>query len=137
MQILLIILLILITSCTNPTSIDTDTQRAAVEETETYSLYVRIPEAITPLERVEKYEDPLNKFLIGNHLGEVTGGGTMLTADKSIEFVGIDVDVYNPEIAIPAIVTKLEELEVPHGTVIEQYEPVEREIDVWSFSVEQ
>ena len=51
--------------------------------------------------------------------------------------MGVDVDVYDPETAIPAIVAKLKELGVPRGTIIEQYEPVEREIDIWSYSTEQ
>jgi len=79
-----------------------------------------------PLERARKYEDPLNEFLVSKGLGEVSGGGTMLTKEKKIEYIGIDVDVYDPDKATPLIVKKLRELGVPTGTVIEQSEPIKK-----------
>ena len=98
-------------------------------------MFIKIPDSIMPLERGEKYEDPLDAFLKEKGLGEVTGGGTQLlkanaAGERAIEWVGVDVDVYNPDNAIPLLIEKLKELGVPDGTVIEQYEPVERTIDV-------
>jgi hypothetical protein len=93
-------------------------------------LFVKIPESITPEERTERYEDPLNEFLVSQKLGAVTGGGSQLNEEREIESVGLDVEVYEPERVIPVIIRILRELGVPQGTVIEQYEPMERTIRV-------
>ena len=40
-------------------------------------IFVKIPESIGPIDRGEKYEDPLIEFLKERErLGEVTGGGS-------------------------------------------------------------
>ena len=96
----------------------------------TYLLYIKIPEQIMPEDRAKKYEDPINDLLSKHQLGEVSGGGTMLTKDKQIEYVGVDVDVTDPEKAIPLLVSKLKEIGAPKGTVIEQYEPEKKTIPV-------
>lgn len=98
---------------------------------ETFFLYVKIPEAIMPIARGEKYEDPLQRFLERNGLGDVTGGGSALAADGQIEYVGIDVNVYDPDKAIPLIAAALRDLGVPRGTSIQQTAPHEREVPVW------
>ena len=96
-----------------------------------FLLYVKIPAAIAPLQRAEKYGDPLNEMLLNAKLGEVSGGGTMLTKDGQIEYVGVDIEVFDPEKALPSIIAKLKELGVPKGTVIEQYEPQKVEHSVY------
>ena len=96
----------------------------------TYLLYIKIPEQIMPLERGKKYEDPINELLSQHGLGEVSGGGSMLTKDKEIEYVGVDVDVTDPQKAIPLLVAKLKEIGAPKGTVIEQDEPQKKTIPV-------
>lgn len=88
-----------------------------------------------PIDRSKKYEDPLNDFLVARSLGEVTGGGSQLSqpnasGQRFIEWVGVDVEVYDPEKALPLVIEKLRELGVPEGTEIEQYEPVKRTISV-------
>ena len=102
---------------------------------ETVLLLVKIPDPVMPVERGEKYEDPLNDFLVAQGLGEVTGGGTQFSetnaaGQRSIEWVGVDVDVYDPEKALTLVIERLRELGVPEGTEFEQYEPVERTIKV-------
>ena len=96
----------------------------------TYFLYIKIPEQIMPEERGKKYEDPINQLLSQHRLGEVSGGGTMLTKDKQIEYVGVDVDVTDPQKAIPLLVAKLKEIGAPKGTVIEQNEPEKKTIPI-------
>jgi hypothetical protein len=101
----------------------------------TFLLFVKIPDPVLPLERGKKYEDPLDAFLKAKGLGEVSGGGSQLSqpnaaGQRSIEWVGVDVEVYDPDKALPFVIEKLKELGVPNGTVIEQSEPVERTIDV-------
>lgn len=104
-----------------------EAHRAAVK---TYFLYIKIPEQIMPQERGKKYEDPINELLSQHQLGEVSGGGTMLTKDKQIEYVGVDVDVTDPQKAIPLLVAKLKEIGAPKGTVIEQNEPEKKTIPI-------
>src|SRR5690349_4000642 len=55
-------------------------------------LYVRIPAAISPLERSDRFEGPLDALLRERKLGEVSGGGSGLKPGGGIEYVGIDVD---------------------------------------------
>ncbi len=90
----------------------------------TVFVYVKIPEQIGPLDRAEKYEDPIAELLDAEGLGEVTGGGTMLTAPdesgaKQIHYCGIDVDLVDLERGLPVLRSKLQELGVPLGTVLE------------------
>jgi len=112
------------------TNIAAQQENRVAENQKTVLLFVKIPEPITPLERAQKYEEPLNKFLTAKRLGEVSGGGTMLTIERKIDFVGIDIDVYDPIKALPQIIKKLRDLGVPKGTVIEQTEPVKKVIKV-------
>ena len=87
-------------------------------------LFIKIPDPVTPQERIQKYEKPLNDYLLENDLGEIAGSGTFLTADRKIDYVGIDIDIYDQEKALPLIIQKLKDLNVPQGTVIEQLKPV-------------
>ena len=133
-QIILLLFVFLLVCCRDEGS-QTQSESNEVGERKTVLLFVRIPDPVMPLERVEKYEEPLNEFLVAKSLGEVTGGGSMLSelntaGQRSIMWVGIDVDVYDPDKAIPFLIEKLKELGVPEGTIIEQSEPVERTIAV-------
>ena len=95
-------------------------QEKAEQKRPTTLLYVRIPKAITPLERAERYETPLDTLLREQDLGEVSGGGSALKAGGGIEYVGIDVDVYDAKLALPIVIKKLRELGVPKGTIVEE-----------------
>jgi hypothetical protein len=41
------------------------------------SAYAQLNARIMPLDRGERYEDPLGEALAANGFGEITGGGTM------------------------------------------------------------
>ena len=122
--------LALICGCNQNAQQSTAAKRGPHNGTKTYFLYIKIPEQIMPMDRGTKYEDPINDLLTQHHLGEVSGGGTMLTKDKQIEYVGLDVDVTDTEKAIPLLITKLKEIGAPKGTVIEQNEPEKKTIPV-------
>lgn len=96
-----------------------------------HGLYIRIPDPVSPLERGEKYEDPLDDMLAENDLGEVTGGGTMMNADNSIKYVGVDISVHDVEKSLPLIAAKLREIGAPKGTVIEYGDDEAKEYHVW------
>lgn len=106
----------LIQGCTEP--------KAPVPESEKLFVFVRIPEAIMPLERGEKYEEPLDARLKAGGHGEVTGGGTQMGAKKAdgtreIEWIGIDVEMVNADASLAALREELMKLNAPRGTVLE------------------
>lgn len=85
----------------------------------THFVFAKILDTVLPIERGEKYEDPLDAMLHEQHLGEVTGGGTMQRKDKSIEYVGVDIELVNLKSALDATRAKLRELGAPKGSVLE------------------
>jgi hypothetical protein len=82
-------------------------------------VFVKIPESILPIARGEKYEDPLDAQLKSAKLGEVTGGGSALSKERKVEWVGVDVNLVNLESGIPFLKRKLIELGAPKGSTLE------------------
>jgi hypothetical protein len=77
---------------------------------------VTIWEPILPLDRGERYEDPLATALHEHGLGEVTGGGTRLTAEKEISLINIDLDLANLDVAVPLVKKVLVSARAPAGS---------------------
>lgn len=82
---------------------------------------VHIPESLIPLERVARYEDPLEAELVKQGLGEITGGGTQLgprKADGKQDILGVDLDVDLTDASrgLPALRAALRKLNAPPGT---------------------
>src|SRR5713226_6830643 len=91
---------------------------------ETLFVFVRIPESLEPLERAEKYEDPLEESLASSGFGVLTGGGAMLSAPdgdghREIEWCGIDIELFNFDAGLELISTELKRLGAPKGTMLE------------------
>jgi hypothetical protein len=87
-------------------------------------VFVRIPEQIGPIDRGKKYEDPLDAVLKKEGVGEVSGGGTQLSAPdangkKSIEWIGVDVDLSDFPKGMPILKRELLRLGAPRTTVLE------------------
>jgi hypothetical protein len=87
-------------------------------------VFVRIPEQIQPIDRGAKYEDPLDALLKKEAVGEVSGGGTQLSAPdangkKTIEWVGLDVDLSDFEKGLPILKRELLRLGAPTNTILE------------------
>jgi hypothetical protein len=93
---------------------------SAEEKRPTIRLYVRIPGAIQPLDRSDRFESPLDALLRERKLGEVKGGGSALKPGGGIEYVGIDIDVYDVNAALPVIAQQLRDVKAPKGTTIEE-----------------
>lgn len=89
--------------------------------------YVRIPGDIQPLDRGDRYEDPLQAALDGEDLGEVTGGGSQMGEGKSVAFCGLDVEVHDRDKGLALIRSVMRRLGAPSTTVIEEYLPKYRE----------
>jgi hypothetical protein len=79
----------------------------------------RITEHVEPLERGERYEDPLAAFLNEHGLGEVTGGGSQLNANGEIEFADVELELVNLDDAITKLVQQLEAMGAPFGSSIQ------------------
>jgi hypothetical protein len=72
-----------------------------------------------PLDRGERYEDPLGEALAENGLGEVTGGGTLQASNGEIEYSGIDIDLFDVAKGVPFICEFLAQCGAPKGSVLE------------------
>lgn len=82
-------------------------------------VYAKLPGELMPIERGEKFEDPLFDMLEQQQLGAVVGGGTMLNEDKTIAYCGIDLELVNLDSALHATRAKLRELGAPPGSTLE------------------
>ncbi len=51
----------------------------------------RLNHKLMPIERGERYEDPLNEELAKHKYGQTDGGGTLLLKTKEIEFVDVEL----------------------------------------------
>jgi hypothetical protein len=85
--------------------------------------YVRIPANVQPIERGERFEDPLHDALVEASVGEVTGGGSQLGEGTTVEYCGIDIAVVDRERGLDVIRRTMRELGAPPGTVIEEFLP--------------
>ncbi|HEY3452658.1 MAG TPA: hypothetical protein VGK67_40310 [Myxococcales bacterium] len=82
----------------------------------TFRATARIWEPIMPIERGERYEDPLNRALRRAKLGLVEGGGTMLGEDREIEFVDVEMVVRDVDGVIERVCELLDECGAPRGS---------------------
>jgi hypothetical protein len=84
-------------------------------------VYIFVPEALGPIDRGEKYEDPIIDELERLGLGEVSGGGTSLGDERAdgtrpIVACGIDVDTDDVAGTRAALHALLPKLGCPKGT---------------------
>ncbi len=104
---------------------------------ETAFIYVKIPDGIGPIDRGERYEDPLELKLSDAGLGHVSGGGSQLgdphpDGSRPIEFCGLDIDVSDLAKALSLLRAELPMLGVPDGTEL-HYTPGDVQLqDVYS-----
>jgi hypothetical protein len=80
------------------------------------TLVARLYEHIEPIDRGERYEDPLDAALRAGGLGEVTGGGSQLTQSGEIEFADVEIRVGDVDEAVATIVQSLEQSGAPVGS---------------------
>jgi hypothetical protein len=81
--------------------------------------YAKLNARIMPLDRGERYEDPLIEVLAGNGYGEVTGGGTGQSENGEIAYCGIDINLLDVEKGVPFICDFLAECGAPKGSALE------------------
>ena len=83
-----------------------------------FSIFAELPCYIEPIDRGERFEDPLSAQLSAAKQGEVTGGGTQMSDEGGIAGVGIDIDVANLDDAIALTIKTLNELGAPKGSTL-------------------
>jgi hypothetical protein len=76
----------------------------------------RIYEHIEPLDRGERYEDPLDVVLASRGFGRVTGGGSQLKELGEIEFADIELELFDVDDALTAVADALESAGAPAGS---------------------
>ncbi len=84
-------------------------------------VYIKIPDAIQPLDRGAIFEDPIDAALRPGELGHVSGGGSLLgdtrpDGSRPIEFCGIDVDTTNRDAVLEILRKLLPDLGIPQAT---------------------
>lgn len=97
---------------------------AQVDNASRFFVFVKVPEPLMPDQRGEKYGNPLDAALKREGLGEVTGGGSQLSepdADgrRTVEWVGLDIELLDLERGIPLLKQELLRLGAPAGTTLE------------------
>jgi hypothetical protein len=92
--------------------------------------YVRIPGNIQPIERGDRFEEPLHEALSAANVGEVTGGGSQLGEGTTVEYCGVDVAVSDRERGLSVIRETMRALAAPAGTIIEEFLPEWQEHDL-------
>jgi hypothetical protein len=87
-------------------------------------VYVRLPGRIEPLDRGDRFEDPLIERLEASGLGFVSGGGSSLgppreDGSRVVVFAGIDIEAYDVAGVRALLREHLSLLDAPLGTQIE------------------
>ena len=80
----------------------------------------RIYENIQPIDRGERYEDPLQAVLEEKGVGQVTGGGSQLNEVGGIDYVDIEIELANLDDALDVVVEALENAGAPEGSELLQ-----------------
>lgn len=82
----------------------------------------RLNHLLMPLDRGERYEDPLQDALAARGFGSVDGGGTMMLQSGEVEFVDVEVILTNDDEGIPFVIATLEERGAPKGSMLQIHE---------------
>ena len=83
--------------------------------------YAQLNARVQPIDRGDRYEDPLQEALESNGFASVVGGGAMQSINGEIEYCGIDLDIYSFAEGVPFICDFLSKLGAPRGSKL-QYE---------------
>ena len=76
----------------------------------------RIYEHIGPIDRGDRYEDPLHDSLEQKNVGRVTGGGSQLDERGGIAFADVEMELANLDDAVSTVADTLEQAGAPQGS---------------------
>ena len=116
-----------------------------MEEEEAELVYVMIPEGLMPIDRGDRYEDPIDDELQAAGLGYVSGGGSSLGDERPdgtrpIDYCGVDVEANDLEAVLDLLRQTLPKLECPSGTQLHYRKddvPLQDEFDGTSWILRQ
>jgi hypothetical protein len=81
-----------------------------------HRVIARVYEHIEPIDRGDRYEDPLDAVLELANIGRVTGGGSQLSELGGIEYAEIEIELANLDGALRVVVDALENAGAPQGS---------------------
>ena len=87
----------------------------------------RLYEYIEPIDRGNRYEDPLQAALEAAQAGAVTGGGSQLSEERGIEFADVEIELANLDAALDLVANTLETAGAPQGSEIRHEDNVVRQ----------
>jgi hypothetical protein len=76
----------------------------------------RMYEHIEPIDRGNRYEDPLQAILEGKNLGRVTGGGSQLNELGGIAYADLEIALANLDDSLRTVADALEQAGAPQGS---------------------
>jgi hypothetical protein len=77
---------------------------------------------IGPIDRGERYEEPLGEALSAHGYGEADGGGTMQSKEGEIVFIDVHMYLSSPDASIPFVTKFLEDRGAPKGSKLKIYQ---------------
>ena len=80
------------------------------------SVTAQLNHKLMPIERGERYEDPLQVELAKHGFGETDGGGTMTAKSGEIEFIDVEMRLTRTDESIPFVIKCLESYGAPKGS---------------------
>jgi hypothetical protein len=80
----------------------------------------RVYEHIEPIDRGDRYEDPLQATLEKTGLGQVTGGGSQLNELGGIAYADVEIELANLDEALRIVAEALEAAGAPQGSELIQ-----------------
>ena len=81
-------------------------------------VFAQMWEAIQPIPRARRYEDPLQAALEPGTLGEISGGGSSVDKEHGIEYVGVDIDLASLD-SLDLVRQVLEQAGAPKGSELQ------------------
>jgi len=76
----------------------------------------RVYEHIEPIDRGDRYEDPLQAVLEQAKIGRVTGGGSQLNELGGIAYADVEIELANVDEALRVVAEALENAGAPQGS---------------------
>jgi hypothetical protein len=80
----------------------------------------RLYENIQPIDRGERYEDPLHDQLEKLGIGQVTGGGSQLDEQGGIAYADVEIELAHVDDALQVVAEALEAAGAPQGSELIQ-----------------
>jgi hypothetical protein len=81
-----------------------------------HAVLARVYEHIEPIDRGDRYEDPLQAVLESKGLGRVTGGGCQLNEFGGIAYADVELELANLDAALSVVAQALESAGAPQGS---------------------